>query len=353
MAAEHLCEHHNHYQQSTTTEHLINNGMQWVLTAQSVDSHEQLKQVQRHQVALQHDINHRQQQQQRINHKRSADMDMHISTFRQQRQREEQQLLPTWAQFGSISSSEQQHHNPQYPQQLVSAMAKQPRRSDASAFSGRLARAAQYQGSYGEDQQYVAEGIEVGQGRGLLATQFIAMGTQVTRYGMGQPLSQREKEMAEQQHHTNNWYQATGGQHPTFIDGTGTLAALINHACGKHPACPANVQIQRDGDQYWVTAIRDIQPGEFLHMDYNFPVSERDLDTPDQQWWRDYLCPNCQPLNVGRVMPQPAIAVPMPNQGFHMGVAGGAEGRWHGRHGQRSKESKQRQKDKMWNKKNK
>ena len=88
---------------------------------------------------------------------------------------------------------------------------------------------------------------------------------------------------------------------------TGSLGALVNHECGRHPHCRANAEIQRDGNEYWVTSIKDISTSDYIAMDYNFDPSEMDLDTDDQRWWREYYCLMCQPSRAGA---------------FHMGVSG-------------------------------
>ena len=107
-------------------EYLISTGQQWVFAVDSVDNQEQLQLVQQEQYELQCAIDLRLEEQRRIGHKRSSGMDMNLSSFQQQRRREEQHLLPTLAHFGAISFSSQQYHNPQYSrEQLGPASAKQ------------------------------------------------------------------------------------------------------------------------------------------------------------------------------------------------------------------------------------
>ena len=107
-------------------EYLISTGQQWVFALDSVDNQEQLELVQQEQHDLQRSIDLRLEEQRRIGHKRSSGMDMNLSSFQQQRRREEQHLLPTLAHFGAISFSSQQYHNPQYSrEQLGPASAKQ------------------------------------------------------------------------------------------------------------------------------------------------------------------------------------------------------------------------------------
>ena len=310
-------------QSAATTEFLISQGLQWTLTNRSVDSQEQLEQTQQHQRELLQAIESRRRQH---GLKRSAGRDMTHAAFLQHRRHEEQRRLPTWAYFQPISSSSQREYNPQYPSQLGQATRKQPRHLQASVFSGRFPRQAKFSGNYGENLTYVAPCQEPGKQQGLIATRFIPSGTQIARYGRGVPISQREKDQQEQIHHHNNWFQTTAGQHPTFLDGTGSLGALVNHECGKHFYCLANSQIQRDGTKYWITSIKDIEEGEYLSMDYNFDPAEMQLDTDDQEWWRQYTCSVCHPLYA---------------RAFHMGVPGTNGGKRHRYRSKRDVETRQ------------
>ena len=116
-----------------STEYLISTDQQWVFAVDSVDNEEQLQLLQQDQLKLRGEIDLRLEQQRRIGHKRSSGMEMSLSSFQQQRQREEQQLLPTLAHFGAISFSSQQYHSPQYSrEQLGPASPKQSRHNETS-----------------------------------------------------------------------------------------------------------------------------------------------------------------------------------------------------------------------------
>ena len=158
-------------------------------------------------------------------------------------------------------------------------------------------------GQYDENPVYVTERLEDGKGWGVAAVQDIDVGTQLVEYTGTDFVGDKARDEEQAQSPSTMWLQIRRG---VFRKGDGKGASLINHACGKTINCPANVQYQRVDSSIWAVSIKPIDGptadgiATFLTVDYNLDKSHPDnADLP----WLHQLCPVCQPVDVGVVMP--------------------------------------------------
>ena len=158
-------------------------------------------------------------------------------------------------------------------------------------------------GQYDEDPVYVTECLEDGKGWGVAAVRDIAIGTQLVEYTGTDFVGNKAREIEQAQSPSTMWLEIRPG---VFRKGDGKGAPLINHACGKTLNCPANVQYQHVDGSTWAVSIKSIEgPATngiktFLAVDYNLDKSHPDnADLP----WLHQLCPVCQPVVMGVVMP--------------------------------------------------
>lgn len=109
-------------------------------------------------------------------------------------------------------------------------------------------------------------------GNGVFAAAFIARGTEILEYG-GEIIT---KEESARRCEAGNYYIFTlDDQHD--LDGAveSNPARFINHGCD--PNCEA---LQDEDNRIWITARRDIAPGEELSFNYGY----------DLEHWRDHAC---------------------------------------------------------------
>ena len=158
-------------------------------------------------------------------------------------------------------------------------------------------------GQYDEDPVYVTECLEDGKGWGVAAVRDIDIGTQLVEYTGTDFVGNKAREIEQAQSPSTMWLEIRPG---VFRKGDGKGAPLINHACGKTLNCPANVQYQHVDGSTWAVSIKSIEgPATngiktFLAVDYNLDKSHPDnADLP----WLHQLCPVCQPVVMGVVMP--------------------------------------------------
>ena len=150
---------------------------------------------------------------------------------------------------------------------------------------------------------YVTERLKDGKGRGVAAVHNIDVGTQLVEYTGTDFVGDKERDAEQARSPSTMWLEIRPG---VFRKGDGTGASLINHACGKTINCPANVQYQLVDGSTWAVFIKPIDGPTadgtevFLAVDYNLDKSHPDnADLP----WLHQLCPVCQPVVVGVVMP--------------------------------------------------
>ena len=101
---------------------------------------------------------------------------------------------------------------------------------------------------------------------GCYATELIKKGARVIEY-TGPRLTIKQADAFYDDHPRTYLFGLSDGKH--VIDGEG-VAAFINHSCDP------NCEVDEIRGRVWITAIRDIEPGEEITYDYN--LYDGDLD---------------------------------------------------------------------------